>query len=480
MKHNFIIILIISVGVLLGCTKDFEEINVNPNTPVDVQPEFLLRKILYDYSEQMSYEGFVAGNLLGQYFTAIDFNLFDRHSLSEPQYGGKPWSFLYENLRDNDILITKSRSNLAAAVYEGPALIYKAYVTAALTDMYGDVPYSEALKGKSGIVSPKYDNQRDIYLGEGGIIDNLDKGIAAIDGYKGAIPLQGDIIYSGNLTKWKKLANTLKFKALMRISGKEDVKAALQKIVSEDNFIKNPSENAVYAFTQSPPNNFRLSTAKVGDYNLFIMSETIDSILTALADPRKAMYFRPTAADPNIFRGLRNGPDASQLSITTSQYSLSGRIFREEAGNLKANIMTSFEMNFLLAEAAEKGWISGNAQTYYETGINHAFSYWNVVMPSNYLSHEKVAYKLDGNNPIEQIITQKWLANIINGYEGWIEYRRTGFPALKSVTASLNQNLFPVRMPYPTSEDALNNANFKIAADKTNNNSVNAPVWWDQ
>ncbi len=480
MKHNFIIILIISVGFLLGCTKGFEEINVNPNTPVDVQPEFLLRKVLYDYSEQMSYEGFVAGNLLGQYFTAIDFNLFDRHSLSEPQYGGKPWSFLYENLRDNEILITKSRSNLAAAVYEGPALIYKAYITAALTDLYGDVPYSEALKGKSGIVSPKYDNQRDIYLGEGGIIDNLDKGIAAIDGYKGSILLQGDIIYSGNLTKWKKLANTLKFKALMRISGKEDVKAALQKIVSEDNFIKNPSENAVYAFAQSPPNNFRLSTAKVGDYNLFIMSETIDSVLTALADPRKATYFRPTAADPNVFRGLRNGPDASQLSITTSQYSLSGRIFREEAGNLKANIMTSFEMNFLLAEAAEKGLIVGDAKTYYETGITHAFSFWNVEMPSNYLSHEKVGYKIDGNNPIEQIITQKWLANIVNGYEGWIEYRRTGFPALKSVTASLNQNLFPVRMPYPTSEDALNNANFKIAADKTNNNSVNAPVWWDQ
>jgi hypothetical protein len=104
-----------------SCTKDFEDINVNPTTPVDVQPEFLLRKVLYDYTEQMSYEGFVAGNLLGQYFTAIDFNLFDRHSLSEPQYGGKPWNFMYENLRDNEILLlAKSRTNLAAAVYEGP------------------------------------------------------------------------------------------------------------------------------------------------------------------------------------------------------------------------------------------------------------------------------------------------------------------------------------------------------------------------
>jgi hypothetical protein len=480
MNNAYKIIIALSFTLLISCTKDFEDINVNPNTAVDVQPEFLLRKVLYDYTEQMSYEGFVAGNLLGQYFTAIDFNLFDRHSLSEPQYGGKPWNFMYENLRDNEILLAKSRSNLAAAVYEGPALIYKAYVTAALTDLFGDVPYSEAFQGKSGIVTPKYDNQRDIYLAEGGIIDNLEKGIAAIDGYKGAIPLQGDIVFNGDLTKWKKLANSLKFKALMRISAKEDVKAALQKIVDDDNFIKNPSENAVFTFIQSPPNNFRLSTAKVGDYNLFIMSETIDSIMKVFDDPRKTKYFRPTAADPNVYRGLRNGPDASQLSITTSQYSLTGRIFREEAGSLRANIMTSWEMNFLLAEAAEKGLIAGNSQTYYETGINQAFNFWNVAMPANYLTHEKVSYKIDGNNPIEQIITQKWLGNIINGYEGWIEYRRTGFPALKPVTASLNQGLFPVRMPYPTSEDALNNANFRVAADKTNNNSVNAPVWWDQ
>jgi hypothetical protein len=248
------------------------------------------------------------------------------------------------------------------------------------------------------------------------------------------------------------------------------MKAILSKIHQKTRYFLSPKVRLIIS---------GLSTAKVGDYNLFIMSETMDSIMKAFDDPRKTKYFRPTAADPNVYRGLRNGPDASQLSITTSQYSLTGRIFREEAGSLRANIMTSWEMNFLLAEAAEKGLIAGNAKTYYETGIRHSFSFWNVEMPTNYLTHEKVSYKIDGNNPIEQIITQKWLGNIINGYEGWIEYRRTGFPALKPVTASLNQGLFPVRMPYPTSEDALNNANFRIAADKTNNNSVNAPVWWD-
>ncbi len=476
LKYCLIIILL----QFSACTEDFESINTNPTAPVDVQPDHLLRKVLYDYAEQMSYEGFVAGNLLGQYFTAIDFNLFDRHSLTEPQYGGKPWNILYENLRDNELLLAKSRSNPAFAVYEGAALIYKSYVTMALTDLYGDVPYSQALQGKSGIVSPAYDDQREIYLGTDGILANLDRGVAAINAYKGGLKLQGDIVYAGDLTKWRKLANTLKFKALMRISGKENVTDKLAAIVSQGDFVKTAADDATYAFTQSPPNNFRMSIAKTGDYNLFIMSATIDSVLTKFDDGRKALFFRPTANNAAIFRGLNNGPDASKLSITTSDYSLTGKIFREDAGKLKANFMTSAEMFFLLAEAAEKGWIAGDAKTFYETGIQRSFEYWGLSLPADYLQRPSIVYKKAGSNPLEQIITQKWLHNIINGYEGWIEYRRTGFPALKPVSASLNQNIFPVRMPYPTSEEALNNANFKIASAKNSNNSVNAPVWWNK
>lgn len=476
LKYGTLIILI----QFASCTKEFETINTNPTTPLDVQPDHLLRKVLYDYAEQMSYEGFVAGNLLGQYFTAIDFNLFDRHSLTEPQYGGKPWNMLYENLRDNNILLTKSTSNPAFVVYQGPAWIYKAYVTMVLTDLYGDVPYSQALQGKNGITTPMYDDQRDIYLGDEGIIANLDKGIEAINNYRGGIKLQGDIMYNGDLAKWRKLAKSLKFKALMRISAKEDVASKLAAIAAEGDYIKAKSDDAVYFFTQSPPNNFRMSVAKTGDYNLFIMSATIDSVLTKFNDARKTMYFRPTAANVSLYKGLNNGPDASKLSITASDYSLTGKIFREDAGKLKANFMTSAEMFFLLAEAAEKKWIVGDAKTNYETGVKQSFEYWEVPFPSDYLDRPYIAYKSAGTNPLEQIITQKWLHNIINGYEGWIEYRRTGYPQLRPVTASLNQDIFPVRMPYPASEEALNNTNFKVAAAKMNNNSVNAKVWWDE
>ncbi|TGE20943.1 SusD/RagB family nutrient-binding outer membrane lipoprotein [Hymenobacter metallicola] len=480
MKRKLYSLLLLTAlaAFLPGCTDNFEELNTNPNAPVDVQPSLLLRKIIFDYGEQMSYEGFVAGNLLGQYFTAVDFNLFDRHSLSEPQYGGNPWPFLYSNLRDNEILLQKARSNPAFGVYEGPALVLKAYLAAALTDLYGDVPYSQALQGKTGVITPAYDSQESIYTAPGGILDNLDKGIASINSYTGTTVLDGDVLYGGNRSKWVLFANSLKIKCLMRISRKVDVQAALQRVVTEGNYIRANADNAAFRFSLTQPNNFRMATARVGDYNLFIMSKTSEELLVGLSDPRMATYFRPTAANPAIYRGLLNGPDASRLSISVADYSLTGTIFRENADRLSANYMTAAETSFWLAEAAERNLLSASARTLYEQGITQSFAYWGTALPAGYLTSSRVAYGQNGQNPLEQILTQKWLHNLNNGYEGWTEYRRTGFPRLKPVSASLNNGLIPVRMPYPATESALNAVQYQIAATTTQNNSINAPVWW--
>lgn len=464
--------------VLVSCTKDFEAINTNPNAPVNVQPELLLRQVIYDYGDEMAYEGFVAGNLLGQYFTAIDFNLFDRHSLTEPQFGGNPWPTLYKNLRDNELIIQQAQANPTQAVYEGPALILKAYLTMALTDLYGDAPYSEALKGTEGNVTPVYDTQESIYLDEGGILDNLNQGIDFINSYMGSTPLNGDLLFDGDLESWARFAQSLRIKALMRISDRVDVRAALQDIADTENYIQSNAQNAVFNFSESQPNNFRMVNLRAGDFNLFILSETMQEILSDLNDPRLSVFFRPTANNEELFQGFLNGPDASQTSISVADYSLTGRIFREEPGSLQANFMTAWETSFLLAEAAERGFINGDAKAHYETAVQLAFQYWNTPMPIDYLSAGPAAYGLNNQNKLAQIGTQKWVANLINGYEGWIDQRRTGYPTLKPIAASLNNDLIPVRMPYPTDEAALNAQNFE-AATSEDGNSVNVRVWWD-
>lgn len=481
------LIYIITVGLLLGttaCKKDFDKINTNVNSPIDVQPGLLLRQVIYDYAEQMSYEGFVAGNLLSQNLAMTDFNLFDRHALSQPQLGGNPWPIIYQNLRDNEILLNKAKAENIYKVYQGPAMILKAYMAQALTDIYGDVPFSEALKGLEGNAAPKYDAQSDIYLGTDGILSLLDQAIAAIDAYQDVYSLDGDLLFNGDLTKWRQMANSLKIKALMRISLKDaditlDVAQELQSIFSAGDYIQTNADNGVFVFSGSRPNSFRMQKLRVGDFNQFVMSQLSDTILGELNDPRIDVFFRLSndQVDADGYNGLINGIDASSTSIVSANYSAAGTLFREDTEGLQANLITAWETAFLLAEAAERGFIAASAQTLYNDAVTMAFDYWGTALPATYLTVGPAAYTT--GDPIEQIMTQKWIANTINGYESWIEYRRTGFPQLLNVAASLNGGLIPVRMPYPTDEAALNAANYNEASAATNGNSINSKVWWD-
>lgn len=475
---NFTTYVALLIAFLSACDQGFEEINTNPNAPINVQPSLLLRQVIYDYGEQMSYEGFVAGNLLSQHFAMVDFNLFDRHDLSSPQLGGNPWPFIYTNMRDNQLILEESRENAVNRVYEGPALILKAFMAAALTDIYGDVPYFDALQGRQGNTTPIYDRQEDIYLQPGGVLDNLERGIQALSNYDGPTDLEGDILFDGDLDQWIRFANSLRIKYLIRISSRQNVSSALQVIADEGLFIKENRENAVFDFSNTQPNTFRMAILRSGDFNLFVMSETMQEIMDDLNDPRVEVFFRASENNNGQYRGLLNGPDASTTSISVADFSLTGRVFREQTGDLDANFMTAWETNFLLAEAAVKGFVSGNPQVFYELAVRQAFEYWGLTMPPDYLTVGIAAYGEGGQDPLNQIITQKWIANSINGYEGWIEYRRTGLPQLKSVAASLNENQIPVRLPYPADEAALNAGNYQLAT-QGNDNSVNFPVWWD-
>lgn len=476
-KISIILFLIIAVT---SCTDDFTNINTNPNAPVEVEPELLMRNVLWEAGEKLSWEGYVAGGLLAQQTALIDFNNFDRHDLTGVQFGGNPWGTLYTLLRDNEIILNQARTDFAYSNYEGPALIMKTYLSGILTDLFGDVPYSEAVSGKSGIVQPVYDLQEDIYKGTDGLLDNLNKAIEAIESGTNRFEFGGDIIYDNHLNSWKKFANSLKIKYLMRMSDKENVSAELQTIYNEGNYIKTNAENATFDFSNSQPNNFRMATARAGDFQVFVMALTIEEVLKNLNDPRIEVFFRPTANDPNNYAGTLNGPNTAVTPVNAGDVSFGGTIFRERTGDLDANFMTSFETSFLLAEAAERGFITANAKTLYETGVLQAFEYWGAAMPADYLTTGNAAYGLNNANKLEQIATQKWIANIGNGYESWIDWRRTGFPTLKTVAASLNDDKIPVRMPYPNTEAALNTNNYNTAAANTDDNSINAKVWWDE
>ena len=469
------LIYISIVLCLASCTNNFEAINTNPNDPTEVDPEFILRHVIYNLGEEMSYEGFVAGNLLAQHFTMVDFNLFDRHALSDPQLGGNPWPVLYRNLRDVHTIIKLSNEDAAFADYAGPAKILKAYIGMALTDIYGDVPFFQAGLGSEGEVTPNYDLQKDIYQNEGGIESLLLEGI---ENCKNGGSISGDILYGGDLNKWLKFGNSLLFKMHMRISNVALETSSMKNIHNEESYITTNADNASFDFTDLPPNSFRMQQLRDGDFNLFVMSETMEEIMSEFEDPRIEKLFRPIESDTSgqVFKGLRNGPNPSIFSISVGDYSLPGTIFRDHTGDLDASFITAWEMNFLIAEAAEKEFITNDPEPFYRRGVELAFEYWGVEMPDDYLI--KNAYDGSSSEKLELIATQKWIANSINGYENWIEQRRTGFPEMKSVSSSLNNGSYPSRMPYPAEEEALNSTNYSLETF-FNDNSINIKVWWD-
>ncbi|OAV45863.1 SusD/RagB family nutrient-binding outer membrane lipoprotein [Lewinella sp. 4G2] len=460
-----------------SCTSDFEDINTNQNAPAEVQPELLFRQVIYGYGDAMAYEGFVAGNLLSQHFAMIDFNLFDRHALASPQEGGNPWPILYTALRDNETILEIARENPAQSVYEGPALVMKAYLSMTLTDMFGDVPYFEAFQGRSaGVTTPSYDRQEDIYLADGGILDNLLTAFDLLDNYPGTQPLRGDILYDGDLSGWVQFARLLYLKALVRIGDREPIAARVSANLTSVPILSNNGENATFRFTAGPPNNYPLTTARVGIFNVFLMSQTAASIFAELNDPRVERLYRP-AANSGTFTGIANGIDAAS-AIVPDDFARPGTIFREDGAQFQFHYATSWERFFLMAEAAQRGWINMDPQGQYEIGVKQAFEYWGVAMPADYLTTGPAAW--DPARGLEQIMTQKWIANAGNAYEAWTDWRRTGFPRLAPVEASLNDNLIPIRMPYPSEEQALNFENYSTAAAATDGNSINVPVWWDR
>ncbi len=471
----FFILIFISL-LFAGCTKDFSQINTNENAPTEVAPALLLRQVLYGFGNDMSYEGFVAGSLLSQHLSMTDFNLFDRHALASPQEGGNPWDILYLYLRDNENMLQIARQNAGQAVYEGPALVMKAYLAGTLTDLFGDVPYTEAVSGRAGIVNPTYNSQEAIYTGSEGLLALLRQAVEVMEAYNGTLALDGDLLFGGDLEAWIRFANSLRIKHLMRASSRIAVAAELQAIYEEGRYLRENQQNAAFAFSESLPNNYPIATVRVGIFNVFVMSSLAQQVFDELADPRLGLLYRPSG-NGQVFQGLINGIDAGTTAITVDDYARPGRVFREEAGRMRYNYCTAWETNFFLAEAALKGFIAADPRLLYEQAVAQAFDYWQSPLPADYLQTGPAAY--DSEEALEQIIQQKWIANMGNNYEAWTEWRRTGFPALLPISASLNGGVFPRRMPYPNDEQALNFENYQVAAERTQGNSINAAVWWD-
>jgi len=474
MKNNFIIILF-AIFSLTACKKNLSKLNQNSNAPEKADPQFLLSNVLYQSAKNNAEEGWKNGNLLAQLTSNIEFFPIDRYDVGS---NTELWNATYRLLNDVYVIENSPSSNQG---YKGVALILRSTLASLLTDLWNDVPYSQAIKGASdGIFAPAYDKQQEIYTGANGILANLDKAITMLSATTDGI--NGDILYKGDLSKWVSLAYSLKVRYLIRISKKVDVASQLQSVIAKNKLFKSNTDNAVIPFLSSAPNQWFLINEREGRYADVRMSKTSETIFNSLADARTGVFFKPTVLSVSsgtpVFKGLPNGlSKASQNVYNFNDISLIGRLFRDEPIGVNAPIITFAELQFLLAEAAQKNLIAANASDYYNAGIQASHDYFKVAVPAGYFAKTGVA--LNGTDDLKKIITQKWISNFLNGYEAWLDIRRTGFPQITIPQDNLNANKYPVRFRYPSTEQAANKTNYDAAVQRIGGDSYDSKGWWE-
>ncbi len=478
MKKIFISLICIS---LLGnaCTDDFDAINENPNAPENVSPQFLLSNVISVVANQNTYEqGFRLSNYLTHFAASVEFERIDRYEMgSNSNY----WDTIFRLLSD---IRSMNETEGANEAYEAVGDIMRSYLFSQLTDLWGDVPYTEALQARDEKFTPTYDTQESIYTDpEIGILAVLSNAASTLENTTASI--QGDMMFGNDLDKWVRFANSLRVRYILRISKRLSDFSELQTLVNGDKLMRSNEDNAVVPYLNTAPYQWPMSQAALGLYQEHRMTETVDSVLTLWNDPRRAVLYKPTQKSVNEgnpqYKGLMNGLNRETISdrdINLNDISLFGYIFRDIPNGMDAQFMQYAELQFALAEAAERGYISGDAQTYYENGIAASFAYYEVELPADYFSRPAIA--LDGSDNLTKILTQKWLSLISAGHEAWFNIRRTGIPTLEAGPDNLNDGRYPVRYLYPESEQATNSKNYQEAASRIGGDNINSKSWWEE
>ncbi len=524
MKIKYKIMLIISsLFLCFGCTNNFEEINTNPNDPDRIdQPKLLLSGVIrqLDNLGDIKYYGSVLGDYLVDQYVSMFNDAFNNTLTGELFYDGR-------NVQDMINLAKEYKQPHIQAM----GMIIKSFMFQQMTDTYGDIPYSEALRGKTdGIFTPKYDTQEDIYN------DLLKQLEAANDSLAQSSSEEigaYDCLYNGDVLKWRKFANSLRLRLLMRISGKVDVSKDISNMLSQEDkypLMSSNDDNAAITYLDDESSHWcPLYSRPLDKYNQTeFMSVTIENHLKAMNDPRLKVLFSPTVAGVSngkyIYAGVPNcvrDEDEATYNGGNDYNSRKGYIFVPYVVNdiyasktaAQSVLLAYSEVMFNLAEAREKGIITiGDAGTYYKNGVAANFNYWASRIPSNFMNmkstmsfpptealeasdvipsssyyeQSNVAYTGTQAEKLEKIGVQKWISLFFCGIEGWSEWRRTGYPKEISVNpprnlhSASNISEWPRRVPYPQNDVVYNAKQYKIAIARQGADNLLTRVWWNK
>ena len=449
------IIYKLSLAVLLAslamvsCTKDFQEINTDPNSTSNALPQQLLAPALVNTVTYNMLRNRSFNNELMQVTVDMSdaegkvFRYDYRSNWSDYLYNG--WYAQLTNFKDVYKLASEPLNFNKS--YMGISLICQSWIYSLLTDSYGDVPYSESnLARDSAIYEPKFDRQKDIYLD---IFDKLDSANVLLKQNTAIVP-SSDPVYYGNVSRWRKFGNSLYLRLLLRISGKAEVSAqciAKIKEMIDTNpadypIMSSNDESAILRWTGMAPYTSPLLTVREQDFRApGIASFFIDNLVT-WNDPRidisqgsNGINRWAIAPYQGAFSGVPSGyaPGANPTKKSYFYSTTSTSTLMTEP--LTGVIMNYAEVKFILAEAAAKGWINGSAETFYNDGVLNSIKLWlpNWAVPiATYLQLADMQWQPTAtlNEQMERLHLQKYYALFLVDLQQWFEYRRTGHPVL--------------------------------------------------
>ncbi|MGY0040057.1 SusD/RagB family nutrient-binding outer membrane lipoprotein [Pedobacter sp. NJ-S-72] len=475
MKTKYIPLLL--SGLLLitatSCKKALDETNVDPNASQTAQPEFLLTAAIKNTSD--TYWGTTnnmnSSLLFVQHWAKIQYTDPDRYIFSNTAFQ-ELWTSGYRLGVVNLNQLIKLADGQGNTNYKGVALVLRSWIFALETDAYGDVPYSQA-GDISQYLTPKYDAQRDVYLG---ILNDLKTAQANLD--PAGKPILGDVIYANSIASWKKFANSLRLRIALRIADREPelAKQVITAIQTEGGtYISSNAENAQLNYKASPNQNPISNLFDTRDD--YRISKTVVDQLTALSDPRLPVY-ASKAVKTQLYTGVPNGllpGDASALGLTST--SKPGAYFI--APTAPAVIISYAEILFDRAEAAARGFTNEDASTLYNQAVEASLLQYGISTAdiATYQARPDVQY--DASNYKKSIGNQKWIALFGQGLEAFAEWRRLDYPILTPAIAGSLNGKIPVRFIYPGTEQSLNPDGYKAAVAHQGADALTTKLWFD-
>ncbi|MFK7923745.1 MAG: SusD/RagB family nutrient-binding outer membrane lipoprotein [Bacteroidia bacterium] len=478
-----------------ACTEGFEDLNRNPNEPTLVPPEvifpYAVREAIdrvHGHRTRLERLGLDGGMLWVQYLARNQYtNEGDTYNPDASMRNNNWEGFFTESLINFQKVVDFSsdpESEHYNLNYQAAGMVMREYLFSIITDTWGAIPYAEALSGSTaGNLAPVYSSQEVVYTQ---MLANLKLAADLLDPAGSSI--KGDILFSGDITRWQKFANSLRLRLANRMASQKPAEAAA--IFSE--IMGNPETYPI--FTSNDDYAELLHEARLNDNNNnawheimvidgredWSVSQTLVDAMTDGAgnatDPRLTVYAQPAFAGPlaGLYSGAPNGLPEALASAYINTASRPGSFFTIETAPF--SIMTYSELLFVLAEATMDGTYTGglSAQEYLEAAVSASFEQYELTIPADYLSARSA--------DMETIMTEKWKALFGQGIEAWTEYRRTGYPLLPEASTDAifaNDGYVPTRLKYPESEYSLNGINVEAAATLNGGSDDKlTPLWW--